>query len=75
MKLKDYLSMNSLTQKQFAELVGVDQTQISRYLRGGWPERKTAIAIMEVTGGAVTPEDFLEGVKTVAIPPVDEQTD
>ena len=76
MKLKDWLSMNGLSHKQFSEMVGLDRTQVGRMVRGGyWPERSTAIAIMDVTGGSVTPEDFLEGVKTVAIPPVDYDTD
>lgn len=32
--LKEYLVINDLTQKAFAELVGIKQSQVSEWLRG-----------------------------------------
>ncbi len=32
--LKEYLEINDLTQKAFAELVGIKQSQVSEWLRG-----------------------------------------
>lgn len=32
--LKEYLKINDLTQKAFAELVGIKQSQVSEWLRG-----------------------------------------
>jgi 3,4-dihydroxy 2-butanone 4-phosphate synthase/GTP cyclohydrolase II len=69
MKLLTWLSMNGMTQTQFADMVGVHPSQISRICKGQWPERKTAMAIIEATSGAVTPEDFLEGVESVRLDP------
>ena len=65
MKLKDWLSMNGFTQASFSEIIGVHESTIARICKGQWPERRTALAIMEATSGAVTPEDFLEGVTSV----------
>ena len=57
--------MNGHTQASFAELVGVHPSQVSRYLKGQRPEKKTALAIAEATGGAVIDIDYLEGFESV----------
>lgn len=60
MKLDTYLATVGITDAIFASRVGVDRTTISR-LRNGKvrPDWKTLDAIVAVTDGAVTPNDFL----------------
>ncbi len=59
MKIKDYIKENGLTQQQFAYLVGVSQSTISRLLDS---KESTPIGLIqricEATKGDVKPEDF-----------------
>ena len=60
MKLKEYLREKDITAREFAELIGVDYSSVTRYCAG---ERRPQWPILEritvATGGAVTPTDFL----------------
>ena len=60
MKLKDYLREKDITPREFAGLIGVDYSTVTRYCAG---VRRPEWAILEritiATGGAVTPTDFL----------------
>jgi transcriptional regulator with XRE-family HTH domain len=60
MKIETYLSMNGMTQAEFARSVDVSQSTISR-LRKGDPSASLSLLrkIAEVTNGAVNPNDFL----------------
>ena len=65
MKIHEYLSATGLSQDEFARKVGVSQATISRYASGlRTPRLPHALAILTVTGGRVTPEDFLESNHT-----------
>lgn len=61
MQLADYLIENNMTQQSFADAIGVRQSSVSKWLQGlarpSWPVLKQ---IKEVTGGAVTADDFIE---------------
>lgn len=69
MKLRAYLDQHGLTNKQFAERVGVTGLSIGRYAdEGRVPEPATMRKIIECTGGAVTANDFFDGVPAPADP-------
>jgi hypothetical protein len=59
-RLGSFLQDNDLTEASFAVLVLRDPSTVWRWARGksqpDWPGRE---AILRVTGGAVTPNDFL----------------
>lgn len=60
MKLKDYLREKDITAREFAELIGVDYSSVTRYCAGARrPEWPILERITIATGGAVTPTDFL----------------
>jgi transcriptional regulator with XRE-family HTH domain len=60
MKLDEYLARERLTDAAFAALVNRSQSAISRLRRGETlPDWRTLEAIVSVTDGAVTPNDFL----------------
>ena len=60
MKLKDYLREKDITAREFAELIGVDYSTVTRYCAGvRRPEWPILERITVATGGAVTPTDFL----------------
>lgn len=65
MRLEEYLACNQLTQEGFAERVGVTQGTIARLLPQDGrpplrrPSMRLASKIAEVTGGAVTANDFV----------------
>ena len=65
MKLKDYLKINKVTNKTFANLLKVSPVSLSRYLNGDrLPEKETLIKIYNLTEGFVSPNDFfLQGEK------------
>lgn len=53
-KLSSYLSSQKITQRQFAEAVGVDQSVVSRLTRlEMMPSLELAVKIQNATGGAV----------------------
>lgn len=59
MKLSDYLSVNKISDADFAALIGVNRSTVSRLRRTGQcPSRQTVAAIARVTGGKVTADDF-----------------
>lgn len=61
MKLADYLKENKILKHAFAEQIGCAPSTISRLLSGKHvPDRETMTKIIEVTGGAVTPNDFFD---------------
>jgi len=54
MKLAEYLKQNDLTQKDFAEKIGVTQSAISQIIKGlSKPSAVTAWSIQEHTRGEV----------------------
>lgn len=65
MKLADYLEQNNLTAAAFAEKIGVARSTVGLWLR---PRRGTVWRpnwehlkkIKDVTGGAVTADDFVD---------------
>lgn len=60
MRLIDWFeTQQGLTQKAFADRVGVTQGRIGHLLRGDQPSMKLAARILKATGGKVTPNDFL----------------
>ncbi len=59
MTLQQYLTQTGLSQQKFADLVGITQMTVSRYVHGlRLPRRAHMQRIYEVTGGSVTPNDF-----------------
>ncbi len=68
MDIKTYIKRKSLTEAQFAALIGVGQSAVSRYMSGKRvPEWKVLLRIVEATKGAVKPNDFLPA--PVVLPP------
>lgn len=65
--LRTYLAAEGVTQVRFAEMIGVQQSMVSRLLKGkARPSLETAVAIERATGGAVpaatwVPETGLDG--------------
>jgi transcriptional regulator with XRE-family HTH domain len=60
MKLKEYLREKDITAREFADLIGVDYSSVTRYCAGSRrPEWPILERITVATGGAVTPTDFL----------------
>jgi transcriptional regulator with XRE-family HTH domain len=60
MKLADYIARKRMTQEAFADLVGVSQVSIARYIRGHRIPRPEVIQkIHRVTNGRVTANDFI----------------
>ena len=63
MKLREWRDAQNprINGRDFAVLIGVDQSTISR-IEGGkmWPDRETLEKITLATGGAVTANDFLQ---------------
>jgi DNA-binding transcriptional regulator YiaG len=61
MKLTKYLEREGLSPEQFAARLGVHRTTITRYLNGTRrPNRRQERLLMQVTGGSVTPMDFMD---------------
>lgn len=60
MKLASYLDAKEITRRAFADLIGVSEVAICRYINGDRvPRRKEMARIIDVTGGEVTPNDFM----------------
>lgn len=60
MTLEQYLSANGISQKDFAESIGVGQSHVSRMMAGKVNLSFTVLRrIAQVTGGKVTANDFL----------------
>lgn len=62
MKLKDWLHKNGVAQAALAAHIGVTQAAVSMWVNGVMvPEPATMRKIHRVTGGKVTPNDFVLG--------------
>lgn len=60
MKLKDYLQLKGLTQKEFAEAAKITESTVSRLLNSTKiPERKTIKAVEKATNNMVTWVDLI----------------
>ena len=62
MRLADYLKAHSLTEAQFAELIGVNRSTVGRWAdaeRPIMPQREHLTRIVDATNGAVTANDFM----------------
>jgi transcriptional regulator with XRE-family HTH domain len=61
MQLAAYLKMNGISDEDFGQIIGVSRQAVHRYKTfGRSPKRETLALILEATGGAVTPNDFLQ---------------
>lgn len=62
MKLDDYLRKSGMTSAQFAEACGIASKQTIHNYRHGirFPTPENLKRIREATGGAVTPDDFVD---------------
>ncbi len=59
MNLSDWIKIKRLTTIQFAEMLGVSQPTVSRWINGVlFPSKKSMTAIMKTTNGEVSPNDF-----------------
>lgn len=60
MKLNQYLVLNNISQKRFAEQLGVCQATIHKYLyKNTVPSGKRMMQIHQATDGEVTVEDWM----------------
>lgn len=60
MKLQTYLENHKLSHADFAALLGVSEFGVRKWAREErMPRRKALRRIQEVTGGQVTPADFV----------------
>ncbi len=67
MKLIDYLSETKQTYREFGALLGQSAPNICRYALGKrLPPVGVAVAIQRITGGLVTPEDFVRAADEAA---------
>ena len=61
MKLADYLEKHDISRTDFAAKIGKQPSYITMVCQGQfWPGRDVMERIVEITGGKVTPNDFLE---------------
>ena len=60
MTVADYLKAKNLPQVRLAELIGVTEAAMSRYVAGRIPTPKILKKIVVATDGAVQPNDFYE---------------
>ncbi len=59
MKLKEYLKLNRITNKDFSKVIGISPVSLSRYISGERvPEKEIVLKIFEITHGSVSPDDF-----------------
>jgi transcriptional regulator with XRE-family HTH domain len=58
MKLRQYLDEQNLSERVFAEKIGVKQATVNRYCAGRIPQPDVMRKIVDVTGGQVTANDF-----------------
>lgn len=59
MKLGDWLHERSMTLADFAAVIGVDESSISRYVNGRLPRKEILSKIMTATDQRVTANDWL----------------
>lgn len=61
MTLQEYLEKRDLTEAEFAQIIGKNQTTVGRYKRGTlMPRPSTIVKIEEVTKGAVKFKDWVQ---------------
>lgn len=61
MKLAEYLASKDISVPDFADMVNVERQSVHRWLKNERvPDALRLAKIAEVTGGAVTPNDFFE---------------
>lgn len=61
MKLSEWRKARGLSQQQVADLLKIGQSRVHRIENGQvMPRPPTVIAIIEMTGGAVTANDFYD---------------
>ena len=59
MKLKEYLKLNRITNKDFSKVIGISPVSLSRYISGErLPEKKILNKIFKLTDGLVDANDF-----------------
>ena len=59
MNILEYMSVNNMTQEQFAEKIGKTQATVSHYINGQRSiQAETAVAIEKATEGVVTREEL-----------------
>ena len=59
MRLKEYLKLNKITNKQFSKELGISPVSLSRYISGERiPEKDIVLKILKQTDGSVSPNDF-----------------
>ncbi|HVI27499.1 helix-turn-helix transcriptional regulator [Hansschlegelia sp.] len=67
MTLAQYLAEHRLSHAAFAVMIGTSQAAVSRYaLHRRMPRREHLQKIIEATGGAVTPNDFMKPAEAAA---------
>jgi transcriptional regulator with XRE-family HTH domain len=60
MTLQQFLDQTNMSRAEFAKAIGVSEVAITRYIGGKrMPRPELLVKIVEATGGAVTPNDFL----------------
>lgn len=65
MQLAAYLKTNEISDEDFGQRIGVTRQAVHRYKTfGRFPEKEILALIVEATGGAVTPNDFLKALAT-----------
>ena len=63
MKLKDWLQVRKVTQRELAAKVGIAQPSLSLFCTGrGYPTAETMRRIAIATEGEVMPNDFFDGL-------------
>jgi 3,4-dihydroxy 2-butanone 4-phosphate synthase/GTP cyclohydrolase II len=69
MKLDDWLKLNNVSRSDFARRIGMSKGSVSQFCNQdkAWVSREAAQQILRETGGAVTPNDFLEFGTSVEI--------
>jgi transcriptional regulator with XRE-family HTH domain len=60
MRLREYLTQNSISRAEFARQIGVKHITVTRYLDGRVPEPSVMEKIIEATAGKVTANDFFD---------------
>ena len=59
MRLKEYLKLNKISNKEFANTLGISPVSLSRYINGERiPEKDIFFKIFKKTNGFVSPNDF-----------------
>lgn len=58
--LKAWLKANGIKRSEFAMMVPVDPSTLSRWTKGGLPKVELMPRIAELTGGAVRPETWYD---------------